>query len=94
MNFLKIGLNQLLWYFADLEKQKCYILPGGLPDWDNTGDACMKWRRFGKYKQNWNIISNSFNKSILNDTVYSNHHNLYFGPVLVWLVLKHLNWKA
>ncbi|XP_055538332.1 transient-receptor-potential-like protein [Wyeomyia smithii] len=41
------GLNQLLWYFADLEKSKCYSLQGGLPDWDNQGDACMKWRRFG-----------------------------------------------
>lgn len=28
------GLNQLLWYYADLEKQKCYSLPGGLPDWE------------------------------------------------------------
>lgn len=43
------GLNQLLWYFADLEKDKCYSLPGGLPDWKNNGEACMKWRRFGKY---------------------------------------------
>lgn len=42
------GLNQLLWYFADLEKRKCYILPGGQPDWENQADACMKWRRFGK----------------------------------------------
>ncbi|XP_028025367.1 transient-receptor-potential-like protein [Bombyx mandarina] len=42
------GLNQLLWYFADLEKKKCYVLPGGLPDWDNAGDSCMKWRSFGK----------------------------------------------
>lgn len=42
------GLNQLLWYYADLEKAKCYSLPGGLPDWDTQGDACMKWRRFGK----------------------------------------------
>ncbi|XP_045778485.1 transient-receptor-potential-like protein isoform X2 [Maniola jurtina] len=41
------GLNQLLWYFADLEKSKCYVLPGGLPDWDNAGDSCMKWRSFG-----------------------------------------------
>ncbi|XP_048481479.1 transient-receptor-potential-like protein [Plutella xylostella] len=41
------GLNQLLWYFADLEKRKCYVLPGGLPDWDNAGDSCMKWRSFG-----------------------------------------------
>lgn len=43
-----IGLNQLLWYFADLEKDKCYSLPGGLPDWENKEEACMKWRRFGK----------------------------------------------
>lgn len=43
------GLNQLLWYFADLEKQRCYSLPGGLPDWNNHGDSCVKWRRFGKY---------------------------------------------
>ena len=28
------GLNQLLWYYADLEKQKCYSLEGGFPDWD------------------------------------------------------------
>ncbi|XP_059484449.1 transient-receptor-potential-like protein [Neocloeon triangulifer] len=41
------GLNQLLWYFADLEKQRCYSLPGGLPDWNNHGDSCVKWRRFG-----------------------------------------------
>ncbi|XP_046394033.1 transient-receptor-potential-like protein [Ischnura elegans] len=41
------GLNQLLWYFAELERQKCYSLPGGLPDWDNKGDSCLKWRRFG-----------------------------------------------
>lgn len=41
------GLNQLLWYFAELERQKCYSLPGGLPDWDNKGDSCSKWRRFG-----------------------------------------------
>lgn len=43
------GLNQLLWYFADLERQKCYHKPNGMADWENMGDACMKWRRFGKY---------------------------------------------
>ena len=26
------GMNQLLWYYADLEYEKCYSLPGGLPD--------------------------------------------------------------
>lgn len=41
------GLNQLLWYFAEMERKKCYHLPGGLPDWDNFGDSCMKWRYFG-----------------------------------------------
>ncbi|XP_060530177.1 LOW QUALITY PROTEIN: transient-receptor-potential-like protein [Cylas formicarius] len=40
------GLNQLLWYFSDLERQKCYHLPSGDPDFDNAGDSCMKWRRF------------------------------------------------
>ncbi|CAD7088934.1 unnamed protein product [Hermetia illucens] len=40
------GLNQLLWYFADLEKEKCYSLPELQPDWEGNGDACMKWRRF------------------------------------------------
>ncbi len=28
------GLNQLLWYYADLEKQQCYSLPGGEADFD------------------------------------------------------------
>ncbi|XP_063613764.1 transient-receptor-potential-like protein, partial [Penaeus indicus] len=40
------GLTQLLWYYNDLEKQKCYSLPGGLADWKANGDACMKWRRW------------------------------------------------
>lgn len=26
------GMNQLLWYYADLEYEKCYSLPGGLPN--------------------------------------------------------------
>lgn len=33
------GLNQLLWYFADLERQKCLL--------DSSSDSCQKWRRFG-----------------------------------------------
>lgn len=39
------GLNQLLWYFAELEKRKCYA---GIadPDWDAASDACIRWRRF------------------------------------------------
>ncbi|XP_012227231.2 transient-receptor-potential-like protein isoform X1 [Linepithema humile] len=39
------GLNQLLWYFAELERQKCYS--GMLdPSWDAGSDACLRWRRF------------------------------------------------
>lgn len=39
------GLNQLLWYFAELERQKCY---SGMsdPSWDAGSDACLRWRRF------------------------------------------------
>ncbi|KAL7030847.1 hypothetical protein ACKWTF_006807 [Chironomus riparius] len=40
------GLNQLMWYYADLEKNKCYHLPSGLPDFDNNEKACGIWRRF------------------------------------------------
>ncbi|XP_053658439.1 transient receptor potential protein [Anopheles marshallii] len=40
------GLNQLLWYYAVLEKNKCYHLPSGLPDFDNNEKACAIWRRF------------------------------------------------
>ncbi|CAG0918283.1 unnamed protein product [Notodromas monacha] len=40
------GLNQLLWYYADLERQVCFSLPDGLPDWVGQSSACMNWRRF------------------------------------------------
>ncbi|CAG9767035.1 unnamed protein product [Ceutorhynchus assimilis] len=40
------GLNQLLWYYAELEKNKCYHLPSGLPDYDNNDKACTIWRRY------------------------------------------------
>eukprot|EP00090_Calanus_glacialis_P035354 TRINITY_DN60378_c0_g1_i1.p1 TRINITY_DN60378_c0_g1~~TRINITY_DN60378_c0_g1_i1.p1 ORF type:complete len:1252 (+),score=238.87 TRINITY_DN60378_c0_g1_i1:183-3758(+) len=40
------GMNQLLWYYADLERQECYHLPGGKPDFENEGDSCTTWRRF------------------------------------------------
>ncbi|XP_037870887.1 transient receptor potential-gamma protein isoform X2 [Bombyx mori] len=41
------GLNQLLWYYADMEKKRCTVgtalTPNGtLPD----PDACVVWRRF------------------------------------------------
>ncbi|XP_071452842.1 transient receptor potential protein-like [Hetaerina americana] len=40
------GMNQLLWYYADLEKKRCYHLPSGLADFDNEELACSIWRRF------------------------------------------------
>ncbi|XP_015513289.2 transient-receptor-potential-like protein [Neodiprion lecontei] len=40
------GLNQLLWYFAELERRKCYGADDVAPDWDGAGDACFRWRRF------------------------------------------------
>ncbi|XP_063636184.1 transient receptor potential-gamma protein isoform X3 [Cydia splendana] len=40
------GLNQLLWYYADMEKKRCVTTPssanGTIPD----PDACIVWRRF------------------------------------------------
>ena len=40
------GMNQLLWYYSDLERQDCYSLPNGEPDFENEEDACGTWRRF------------------------------------------------
>lgn len=40
------GLNQLMWYYAELEKDKCYHLPNGLPDFDGQERACTIWRRY------------------------------------------------
>ncbi|XP_021207719.2 transient receptor potential protein isoform X2 [Bombyx mori] len=40
------GLNQLMWYYAELEKDKCYHLPNGLPDFDGQERACSIWRRY------------------------------------------------
>lgn len=43
------GLNQLLWYYADLEKRKCYHYQNAdIPDFDNNEKACGIWRRFAK----------------------------------------------
>ncbi|EFX85740.1 hypothetical protein DAPPUDRAFT_309057 [Daphnia pulex] len=40
------GLNQLMWYYADLTRKKCFCLPNGGPDWENEEEACFFWRRF------------------------------------------------
>lgn len=42
--YILSGLNQLLWYYADLEKQACYEPKSGKSDLD----ACIVWRRFAK----------------------------------------------
>ncbi|CAG7720431.1 unnamed protein product [Allacma fusca] len=45
------GLNQLLWYYADLEKKKCYgpefiVGENGEKELLDKGDSCFIWRRF------------------------------------------------
>ncbi|KAF5277599.1 hypothetical protein FQA39_LY06092 [Lamprigera yunnana] len=39
------GLNQLLWYYAVLEKNDCHT-KNGLPDFDDHEKACTIWRRY------------------------------------------------
>ncbi|KAK4887152.1 hypothetical protein RN001_003423 [Aquatica leii] len=39
------GLNQLLWYYADLERNDCFT-KNGLPDFDDHEKACTVWRRY------------------------------------------------
>jgi transient receptor potential cation channel subfamily C member 4 len=40
------GLNQLLWYYADLEKHKCYHHGTDEPDFESAEKSCAVWRRF------------------------------------------------
>ncbi|XP_054722171.1 transient-receptor-potential-like protein [Uloborus diversus] len=40
------GLNQLLWYYADMEKQQCFSGPNGTENWTHQRDSCLAWRRF------------------------------------------------
>ncbi|KAF2354684.1 Ion transport domain [Trinorchestia longiramus] len=39
------GLNNLLWYYAELDRQRCYPLHGGGPNPD-AEMSCSVWRRF------------------------------------------------
>lgn len=39
------GLNQLMWYFADLERKKCYSLE---ENGSTNMESCSKWKNFGK----------------------------------------------
>ncbi|KAB7504943.1 Transient receptor potential protein [Armadillidium nasatum] len=41
----KDGINQLLWYYADMDKKKCYSLPNGERN-PNEELSCDIWRRF------------------------------------------------
>ena len=43
------GMNQLLWYYADMERKVCYSLPNGEADFENNRESCIFWRRFAKY---------------------------------------------
>lgn len=47
------GLNQLLWYYADMEKKRCHAVSAisHAPSANITTDsnACIVWRRFAKY---------------------------------------------
>lgn len=48
-------MNQLLWYYADMEKQRCVFstnpaptINGGNKTTTTDPDACLVWRRFAK----------------------------------------------
>lgn len=47
--YFRAGLNQLLWYYADLESKKCYHNNSDVPDFDTEDKACSTWRRFAKF---------------------------------------------
>ncbi|XP_065332028.1 transient receptor potential protein-like isoform X2 [Cloeon dipterum] len=40
------GMNQLLWYYSDLDRQRCYAKDPEVSDWENEDKACSTWRRF------------------------------------------------
>lgn len=61
-----LGMNQLMWYYADLEKMKCYHTSDDLPDFDNQEKACSIWRRFAKY-DGWALSINTRKAKIFND---------------------------
>ncbi|XP_076315977.1 transient receptor potential protein-like isoform X2 [Tachypleus tridentatus] len=39
------GMNQMLWYYAEMDKNICYSGPGGTPN-PNEDKSCDIWRRF------------------------------------------------
>ena len=64
------GMNQLLWYYADLEYNECYSLPDrpNEPDTRNHGTACLVWRRFANlFETAQSLFWASFGLVSLND---------------------------
>lgn len=53
MGFFDQGLNQLLWYYADMEKKKCpsassHVGLNQTVTFVADTNACVLWRRFAK----------------------------------------------
>nr|XP_022912725.1 transient-receptor-potential-like protein [Onthophagus taurus] len=62
------GLNQLLWYFSDLERKKCFRLKNKLPDWTNSRESCLKWRKFANvFESSQSLFWASFGMISLED---------------------------
>ena len=71
------GLNNLLWFYADLEKQKCYCLEGGLPDWEvSTYLVTQHSTTFLFHRRMESLVQCTEDLPI-----YGKLPNPYFGPV-------------
>lgn len=55
------GLNQLIWYFADLEQKKC----NDLKENRSIGELCSKWKNHGKWVRKYSPIAYWITESIL-----------------------------
>ena len=88
------GLNQLMWYYADLERKKCYCLPNGAPDWENQEEACFFWRRFAKYIYIFKMNAETDNYDTKLKLACSRRRNRSFGPVSDWSISSRSNWRA
>jgi len=45
------GMNQLLWYYADLEEIRCHTPDPDVANFHDEEKACSIWRRFYKYER-------------------------------------------
>ena len=82
------GMNNLLWYYADLEKQKCYSLEGGLPDWEVSFLELFTNILYKMHQFRNKEIHVSCGEDL---PTFGKHHNLSFGRALVWLNWAILN---